>query len=237
VVEETGTINHAQTSLELLPGVWADYRKAVYLQEEKLLCVADLHLGYAWAHRYHGQIIPLPARDQLSARLSELCLAYNPSALVILGDIVHQAVPVSAVRLELNKLLKTLGRVCPVKLVIGNHDRQLASLLEGKIDLREVVRSGNYVLVHGNVPVAAGPGEIILMGHEHPAISLGDGVVSAKFPCFLAGKNVVALPAFSAWAAGSNIRCYDFMSPLARAARFEKALAILGERLLLLPLG
>jgi metallophosphoesterase superfamily enzyme len=71
------------------------------------------------------------------------------------------------------------------------------------------------------------------MGHEHPAIHLHDHVTtSVKCPCFLAGPRILVLPAFSGWAAGSNIRSSRFLSAFARHATFTHAYAILAERIL-----
>jgi metallophosphoesterase superfamily enzyme len=73
----------------------------------------------------------------------------------------------------------------------------------------------------------------IVMGHEHPAISIGDGVTtSQKCPCFLVSDTVIVLPAFSRWAAGTDIHAHPFMSETARAAKFTRAIAICGKRLL-----
>jgi len=68
------------------------------------------------------------------------------------------------------------------------------------------------------------------MGHEHPAISVGDGVTtSVKCPCFLISRRVIVLPAFSLWAAGGV--------EMALRERFDHAVAILGDKLLPIPLN
>src|SRR6476469_1055836 len=94
-----------RSRLEIIPGVWLDHRRAVFFEELQLLAVADLHLGYAWAHRYNGQMLPFGAGDRLTERLLDLCGFYRPQRLVVLGDIVHQTVPVSEVADELQTLL------------------------------------------------------------------------------------------------------------------------------------
>jgi DNA ligase-associated metallophosphoesterase len=219
--------------IEIFPGVWLDHRRAVFLEQERILCVADLHLGYSWAHRFHGQMLPVHSADPLLSRLLDLCAFYKPKTFAFLGDIVHQAVPVTAIENEFSELIENLNTQCSVKLILGNHDRKLKELRCSKsITFIESLHAGNYLLVHGNQPAAGAEKESILMGHEHPAISLGDGVKSARFPCFLVSKNLLVLPAFSLWAAGSDVRCYEFMSPLARNARFDRAVAILGQKLL-----
>lgn len=73
----------------------------------------------------------------------------------------------------------------------------------------------------------------IVMGHEHPAISLKVSAVSAvKCPCFLASERVIVLPAFSQWAAGSKIGSGQFMSALANDTKFEQAIAVVSGKLL-----
>jgi hypothetical protein len=114
-----------KSRLEIFSKVWLDFRRAIYLEEEGLLAVADLHLGYAWAHRYAGQMLPLVSGDCLEERLSDLCGCYRPRVVAVLGDIVHRAVPVAEVKTELLGLLRTLTAVCDTRLVLGNHDRQL----------------------------------------------------------------------------------------------------------------
>ena len=93
-----------KSRLEIRPKVWLDYRRAIFLEEHSVLAVADLHLGYAWAHRFHGQMLPLGGGDQLRERLTELCAYYKPRQFAFLGDIVHQAVPVAEIVAEANLL-------------------------------------------------------------------------------------------------------------------------------------
>ena len=223
-----------KSRMEISAGIWLDHRRAVYLEAERILCVADLHLGYAWAHRFGGQLMPLCGEENLLTRLSDLCSFYKPAHLAVLGDIVHQAVPVAEVTQELTSLFNGLQEICGLKLILGNHDKKLKKLAAQHADLEFIPQfeTDKFLLTHGNTPASAPEGKFVLMGHEHPSISLGDGIRSAKFPCFMASKTVLLLPAFSLWAAGTDIRSYEFMSPLARAARFTKAVAICGKKLL-----
>jgi len=223
-----------KSRLEALPGVWLDHRRAVFLEPERVLAVADLHLGYAWAHRYNGQLMPLHPPDDLLARLSDLCSDYRPKHLAILGDIVHEAVPVTEIANEITELFTTLRGLCGLKLILGNHDKKLRKLASAVTEFEFVaqVEVEKFLLVHGDAPIEIPKDKMVLMGHEHPAISLGDGIKPAKFPCFLISHRVLLLPAFSLWAGGSNIRAYEFMSPLARKAAFTKAVAICGSKLL-----
>jgi putative SbcD/Mre11-related phosphoesterase len=227
-------------ALEFLPGILFDSRRALYFREHRLLAVADLHLGYAWSHRAQGQMLPVAAGDDALQRLKELVAEYRPATVAILGDIVHCALPVPALIEELRALLAIADSQTKLILLAGNHDRALESLLQ-KIDAAPLLhrehRAGENLFLHGD-RAPAEPAARCIIGHEHPAVSLGDGVAtSRKFPCFLIAKDVVTLPSFSNWSAHTPIAHYQFMSPIARSARFETALAIMGDRLLPKPLG
>ena len=124
---------------------------------------------------------------------------------------------------------------CGLKLILGNHDRGLKELVVSSsfgIEFHNCWEVGRFLLVHGNEICERQAGNTTIMGHEHPAISLGDNVRAAKFPCFVHGDGLMILPAFSHWASGSDIRAHRFMSPLARQAQPATVAAILGGRLL-----
>ena len=167
----------------------------------------------------------------------------------MLGDIVHRAMALAELENEIRELFNGLSPRSQITFLAGNHDRDLQTVLKQWLLPMELLPSrevGNNLLVHGDAmsspegrsTVAGGtpaplPPRRIVMGHEHPAISIGDGVTtSQKCPCFLVSETVIVLPAFSRWAAGTDFRTYPFMSETARAAKFTQAVAICGERLL-----
>jgi hypothetical protein len=227
-------------SVEFLLGIVFDARRAIYFREHDLLAVADLHLGYAWTHRAQGQLMPVRQKDSALDRLAALLSDYNPARLVLLGDIVHRALPVPALLDDLRALLNLADGKCELILLAGNHDRKLQQLLK-QLNAKNVLHAehaaGENVFLHGDRAPSQSATRYVI-GHEHPAISLGDGVAtSRKFPCFLIAENVVTLPSFSSWCAHTPFPHYEFMSPIAKAARFQTALAILGDRLLPVPLA
>jgi putative SbcD/Mre11-related phosphoesterase len=231
-------------TIELSDGICLDARRAVWLPEQRTLAVADLHLGYAWAQREQGQMLPVHAADNTTDRLLALQSDYSPTAVVLLGDIVHRAIRVPQLKGELGDLLSRWPASVRLTWVAGNHDKSIERLLGelgASITLHRHVRSGSHLLLHGDdsgrdlreVPQSGGR---MIIGHEHPAIRLGDGVTTAlKCACFLVGPAVIVLPAFSQWAAGSDIR-RGFMSRVASQATFHHAVAIMGDRLLSVPL-
>lgn len=213
-----------------------DARRAVWFPDDRVLAVADLHLGYAWAHRLGGQLMPItPTRDTF-ARLAGLQRDYEPIEIVVLGDVVHRAVALDVLAEEMREMVEGLSPGSRLTFLAGNHDRQLQEVLDRwqlPVRLSNTRVIGRNHLTHGDSAAANEAGQRLVIGHEHPAITIGDGVTtSQKCPCFLVSETVVVLPAFSRWAAGTNIRTYPFMSDAARAARFRQAIAICGEKLL-----
>lgn len=236
--------------MQVAPGVWLDARRAVFLAETSTLAVADLHLGYAWAHRAGGNLLPLSAADDSTERLVDLVDDYAPRELVLLGDIVHASIAIEPLITELRRLHETLSPRVTLRFLAGNHDRHLASLLRtAALEiplLREHVASPHRLL-HGDetneklaaegLSVIRGQNGKLFLGHEHPSITLSGGPGStARCPCFLVGNDVIVLPAFSPWAAGSNIRGAQFMSAYARQTEFHRAVAIVAGKLLPVPL-
>jgi putative SbcD/Mre11-related phosphoesterase len=118
-----------------------------------------------------------------------------------------------------------------------SHLERLLDRTGASVELVDRFDAGDHLLVHGDNDVEIGEQTRVIMGHEHPAVRLNDGVAtSLKCPCFLVNERVVVLPAFSSWAAGSPVGDGEFLSPIARRTQFSKAVAIVGPRLLSLPL-
>ncbi len=237
-------MNTDRSRYQLTDGLWLDARRAVWFAESATLVVADLHLGCAWAHRHGGNLVPLSPIAEERERLRVLLEAYGPKRIVLLGDIVHRAVRVPALKEELCKLIGELSREAELILVAGNHDRRLRALLAEcglSTPLLDEYRLGDHLLTHGDAGSfedallrrneARAKGARILIGHEHPSVSVSDRVAtSVKCPCFLVSDEVLILPAFSGWAAGSSAR--RFLSPYANGIDFPLAVAILADKLL-----
>ena len=218
----------------LAPELRLDARGALWLAKEEMLVVADLHLGYAWAQRERGLLLPVGAEDDTLERLLALQAEYAPREVVLLGDIVHRATPLPAVLKQLCEVVSCLASKSLLTLVTGNHDRGLDRQDLHPARLAAAVTAGSNLLVHGDGPTSPNPdGLRIVMGHEHPAVCLGDGVATqVKCPCFLVSETVLILPAFSSWAAGTVFGSHPFMSPLAQRATFTQAVAICAGKLL-----
>lgn len=177
---------------EVAAGIWLDSRLAVWLSDEKLLVVADLHWGYTASHRARGNLLPWWGDDDIESRLRALVADYEPGAMLWLGDVVHAAE--GAARAE--RYLRQSP--VPVIVLAGNHDRRWAGAHERQL------RRGRYFFHHGDQECPVATGCIEMLGHHHPAINWGDGAgTRLKVPALVESGTRYILPAFSPWAAGT----------------------------------
>lgn len=188
--------------------------RAAYLPAVEALVLADLHLGKIESSRL---MLPSDEVSSLVGRLKTLVDEFDPSSVVVAGDILHDfgSVPrsVESSLTTLHEDLSDLG--VEVIFVKGNHD----TLLETQLDPVEAYAcSDGTVVCHGHVEPTI-DGSRYLIGHEHPAIRIS----GQRKPCYLYGESVyrgadvLALPAFSGLITGTpinNLRGADLQSPL-----------------------
>jgi putative SbcD/Mre11-related phosphoesterase len=224
----------------LREGILLDARHAAWFPEPAILAVADLHLGYAWAHRHSGNLLPLGTPSEDLARLESLLADYPIRELVLLGDIVHTAAPVEPLRDLLSALLAFETRFnLHIRWIAGNHDRHLPRLTNRwrlPIHLLSGHIAGGFHFIHGDTPPPTSDSPFYVMGHEHPSVILRAGpATSAKCPAFLAAPTLLVLPAFSPWAAGTVVGKHPFLSPLCATATFESVAVVVAGKILPIP--
>lgn len=183
-------------SFELLP------QKALYWPSEKILLIADLHLGKVNHYRKAGYPVPTRANDENTSILIDLLNYYKPERMLFLGDLFHS---------HYNEEWEVLGQVIrhfksvSFELVMGNHD--IMSTLQydrHRVKVhKEELQIGNLLLTHapmheaGETPL---DGVYNLAGHIHPgARLLGKGRQALVLPCFYFGKKQGILPAFGSF--------------------------------------
>jgi putative SbcD/Mre11-related phosphoesterase len=150
--------------------------------------------------------------------------------IIFVGDVKHEFGKPSAQEwVEVQDLLAFLidGGI-GVHVVRGNHDNYILTILNRLgVQLHDpLMKLDSIVLIHGDKDVQI-PEEtkIIIMGHEHPAVSSRDLSGSRyKFKCFLVGRyqnfKLVVMPALSPLSSGVGVnetRPEKLLSPLLRA--------------------
>lgn len=200
-----------------------DMSGALYLPDDQMLIVADMHLekGTSWARR--GIFLPPYDTCQTLAALTSAVAFYQPKMLVFLGDSFHDAGGPS--RLE-QKVLDDLSAICAKQetyWITGNHDPEKSHLLPGHSCAELGI--GGIRLVHipgGSLDHA---GEIA--GHLHPAASVVGRGRAVKRRCFVTDGLRMILPAFGSYTGGLNIRDDAFKGMFERQST---VVHVIGER-------
>jgi len=191
--------------------------RAVYLPGPGTLVCADLHVG---RDALADVAFRVGEHEDLTSRFGALVDRYEPSTVVVAGDLLHSFDRVPTGAADTVRALEEIAGAAGCRVVVtpGNHDTMLEELWDGPI-VQEFRLDGTPIVVtHGHVPPAA-DAEWYVVGHDHPTIEI-EGV---RRPCCLYGTaqceeaGVLMLPSFSRLPAGVRINrmtAASFQSPL-----------------------
>ena len=180
--------------------------KALFIQEEKILIVADLHFGKINHFRQAGLPVPHAANQKNAETLIDLINGKKPDRTIFLGDLFHS---------HYNEEWEVVGQIvhnfpaCQFDLVRGNHDIMSEQQYRRKgIKVIEQEKIGDLILTHEPMGNAAIPkSKINLAGHLHPGARLqGKGRQAIVLPCFWISKKQIILPAFGMFTGLATIR-------------------------------
>ena len=189
-------IDYAGQTLWLLP------EHALWWPAQRVLFVADLHMGKAATYRALGQPVPSGTTDENLRRLSQLLQHYQPAQLVFLGDFLHAVQARTPAVLQALATWRASFANLRCVLVRGNHDSRAG---DPPITLNIEVVDEPYLLG----PFAAchhpqsHPTHAVVAGHLHPALRLrGPARDRMRLPCFCFEDRQAILPAFGEFTGG-----------------------------------
>ena len=174
---------------------------ALWVEEARVLIVADLHLEKGSAYAARGQMLPPYDTTDTLTRLEAEVAALCPDVVVLLGDSFHDAraegrmTPAHAIR------LKALSQGQTLIWVVGNHDTDGPKALPG--DVVDEVALAGLILRH---EPRSGPQPQEVAGHLHPCARITATRGTVRRRCFISDGERVILPAFGAYAGGLNVR-------------------------------
>ncbi len=199
----------------------------LYVRSVKTLIFADSHLGFEEEMSEKGIYIPRVQLSRLLKMLEEALSLVSPNTVVIAGDVKHIFGKLGRVeRQELTSLFEFLRKnSLEVILVRGNHDNFVKPIAR-KYNI-EVVDYYNLTpdiaIVHGHKVFDELQSKILIMGHEHPSISLRDLLgVRVKVPCFLVtsrgNQRLIVIPASGVYQSGTSVSLdpNSYLSPYLR---------------------
>ena len=175
-----------------------DVSGALFLPDEGVLVVADLHLEKGSSFARRGAMLPPYDTAATLARLAEVIAWYAPRRVVALGDSFHDRHgPDRLVAID-RSALGALSRGRDWTWIVGNHDPVLPEAIGGTV--APEIAIGPLVLRHH--PTLGEPRE--LAGHLHPVAKVAMHGRGVRARAFLSDGERCILPAFGAYAGGLN---------------------------------
>lgn len=199
----------------------------LWLKESKILAITDLQLGYEEYMNNQGVMMPRVNYKEIIEHLEKIFKELKDIEKVIInGDLKHEFGTISEQEWrEVMKILAFIGGHCKEVIIVkGNHDTIIKPIAEMKkikvVDFYKVEKE-KVLFVHGHKEPAK---ELlkdidrIIIGHEHPAVKITDGVKQEKYKCFLKGtykkKELIVLPSFNFVALGTDVTQGKILTPL-----------------------
>src|SRR3989338_3581600 len=219
------------------------------------LVIADVHIGYEEALNKQGVLVPRLQFEEIVKRMESILNKLKGRKIhriIVNGDLKHEFGTISEQEWRNTlKFLDLLARHCDeVILVKGNHDTILGPIARKRnvkvvdyylIDyntneynderpLTKKNKNNKTIIIHGDripekkVLQQAGT---VLIGSEHPAISIKEGPRTETYKCFLKGRYkgriLIVQPSFNTIIEGTNMLRDEILSPFLRQnlANFE----------------
>ena len=203
----------------------------LYFREIDTVAVSDLHLGYEGVMAEEaGVFLPKTQFEKEMRIIREVTDRVKAGRIVLNGDVKHEFSQTSYHESrEVSDMLEYLqNNYREVVVVKGNHDNYIIRVTHRyRVSLVDEYLVGRYYFLHGHeIPEGFGEkGEVVVIGHEHPAIVLYDEVgAREKITCvmygeMLDGRKIIVMPPFSTLAQGSDVNIIpksELLSPILR---------------------
>lgn len=205
----------------------------------KNLIFTDFHIGFEEALNKEGLMVPRFQFQDTLERLEKIFSRLKGKTIeriIINGDIKHEFGAISLQEWKnVLKLLSYLGGFCnEIVLIKGNHDTSLGPVAEkkiagkGNINILEHFlitpnKKANILVTHGDeIPNKSLLKDVstIIIGHEHPAVSIKEGARIELFKAYLIGRwhgrNIIVQPSFKLAVEGTDVTKEELLSPFLR---------------------
>ena len=217
---------------------------ALFLKKEKILIIADLHIGIDSELKNYG-IAQTEHTQNMIKHFFSICKKQKPNEIILLGDIKHNIPNTSyRERKDVQKFLEQIKDIGTIHIVPGNHDGFIEKLTPSdiKIHSSEGFILENIGFVHGHRWPSNDVMNCrqIIMAHTHPCILFRDRLNHKTYePCwvktnFLQKKLkekyprsndpfLLILPAFNNLCGGISINEEKVIGPIGKIIDLQKA--------------
>ena len=213
----------------------------LFLKKEKILIISDLHLGYEESLVRNGVLIPRFQIEDIIKRFVKIAEKLGKiNAVIINGDFKHEFGRTTRHEwLDSKKILEEFSKHCEKIIIVeGNHDIRLDTFKRGiNLEIVKSIQLDEYLILHGEEIPKEIPKEVktIIIGHEHPAVSIRDEIRAEKFKCFLVGKwkgkNLIAMPAFNPVVEGTDVQKEKLLSPFLKQDLTDFTVYVVADRI------
>ncbi|MEM7825443.1 MAG: metallophosphoesterase [Candidatus Aenigmatarchaeota archaeon] len=231
--------------MEIFKGIFTvNGFKAIFIKKLKTVVISDLQLGEELYLAEQGIFVPQFQLKEIENDLKKILGKTKADTVIINGDLKHEFGEASRQEWrEVKDLINFLKKkVKEVILVRGNHDNFLLNIVS-KLKIKvfqPFYFSEGILFTHGHKKVDYPKEmEVLIIGHEQPALVFKKGFDRVKVPCLLygktkKGKNFICLPAFSPLASGVEVNTISkesLLSPILREdVDFENLSAIVLDK-------
>ncbi|MBS3113067.1 metallophosphoesterase [Candidatus Woesearchaeota archaeon] len=186
----------------------------------KILIFADFHIGYEEALNKQGIFMPMFQFGDTIKRIIPILEKVKPEIIIINGDLKHEFGIISDTEwkqtLKLLELFQNHSK--NVVLIKGNHDKILEPIAKKKgLEITDHYIVKDCYICHGDAIPKKVEQKTIIIGHEHPAITLRTEIRAERFKCFLLGrykqKNLIVQPSFNLVTEGTDVLRERLLSP------------------------
>lgn len=184
-------------------------QRALLWPRQKLLAIADLHLGKALSFSTHGYWLPEQAELNDLDRMDGLIASHGIQTVLFLGDLSHSSTPIATTVRERFFALSQKYSSTQFILILGNHDQSLKKNWPSewdfiqRIDKLAMDRIG---FSHDSERDAiTEDAHSTWYGHIHPVVKLAKGPERLRLPAFWLQNYRGCLPAFSSLAGGYDV--------------------------------
>ena len=195
------------------------------------LVIADVHIGYEEALNKQGILVPRLQFGEMVKRMNNIFgILKNKriNTIIVNGDLKHEFGTISEQEWRNTlKFLDLLAKHCDeIVLIRGNHDTILGPIARKRnVQILDyyIIKPNKVIMAHGDKIL---PKDIlkdastIIIGHEHPAVSLKESHRVEQFKCFLKGKykgkDLIVQPSFNGIVEGTDLLRDKILSPFLR---------------------
>ena len=221
--------------MQILPNIEI-VNLSLYLKKEKTLIISDIHLGYEEYLQQKGVMLPKQQIKEILQQLKLIFKKVQPRRIIINGDLKHEFGKV--LRQEWKDVLRLIDFLfenCQELILIkGNHDVILGPIAE-KRNLKVVneYQINDLLIIHGD-KLTKTKAKTIIIGHEHPSVTIREGSKFERYKCFLKGKwkrkELIVMPSFNPLLEGTDIVKEQLLSPfLTDVSKFNVYVVSKGE--------